>query len=156
MRLCFNRCLLAVVLLFGSAASPVLAIDEDAIIGEWYTAEREALVSIYPCGEHYCGRIIWLKDPRNPDGTEKVDLNNPDQSLRREPIIGLQFVSGFAFDGEKKWTGGKIYDPENGKTYSCKMVLDGEQYLKVRGYIGISLLGRTEIWTRAETASESQ
>jgi uncharacterized protein (DUF2147 family) len=65
-------------------------------------------------------------------------------------------VSNFTFNGEKMWAGGKIYDPENGKTYSCKMVLDGEQYLKVRGYIGISLLGRTEIWTRAETASESQ
>jgi uncharacterized protein (DUF2147 family) len=156
MRLCLKRCLLAVVLLLLSAAAPVLALDKDAIIGQWYTAEQEALVSIYPCGEHYCGRIIGLKEPKNPDGTKKVDLNNPDQARRHEPIIGLQLVSNFTFNGEKMWAGGKIYDPENGKTYSCKMVLDGEQYLKVRGYIGISLLGRTEIWTRAETASESQ
>jgi uncharacterized protein (DUF2147 family) len=156
MRLRSMRCLLAAVLLLGSAATPVLAVDKDAIIGQWYTEAHKALVSIYSCDQHYCGRIIWLKEPRNPDGTEKVDVHNPDQRLRREPIIGLQLVSDFTFEGNKKWTGGKIYDPESGKTYSCKMVLEGDQQLKVRGYIGVPLLGRTEIWTRTEQSSETQ
>lgn len=142
-------CLLGVALLFGAAAPPVLAVDKDAILGQWYTAEKKALVAIYACGERYCGRIVWLKEPRNPDGTEKVDTNNPDPSRRHAPIVGLRLVSDFSFDGQKGWKGGKIYDPENGKTYSCKMVLAEEQRLKVRGYIGVSLLGRTQTWTRA-------
>lgn len=156
MRIRMMRYLLVAVLLLGGTSSPVLALDKDAIIGKWYTAEQEALVSIYSCGDHYCGRIIGLKEPKNADGTEKIDVNNPDQSRRHEPIIGLQLVKDFAFDGQKRWVGGKIYDPENGKTYSCKMALEGEQRLKVRGYIGISLLGRTEIWTRVESVSEHQ
>lgn len=150
-RLCLRLllCLLGVVALCGAIAPSALAIDKNAILGQWYTAEKEALVAIYPCEGRYCGRIVWLKEPKNPDGTEKIDTHNPDQSRRHDPIIGLQLVSDFTFDGDGAWKGGRIYDPENGKTYSCKMVLSEDQRLKVRGYIGISLLGRTEVWTRA-------
>lgn len=142
-------CFLGGVLLCGTLAPPALAVDKDDILGQWYTAEKKALVEVYACEGRYCGRIVWLKEPKNPDGTEKLDTQNPNQSRRHEPIIGLQLVSDFTFDGEKEWTGGRIYDPENGKTYSCKMLLGEDQRLKVRGYVGISLLGRTQFWTRA-------
>lgn len=149
MRLRSLLCLLGVVLLVGAIAPPVLAVDKDAILGQWYTAEKKALVAIYPCDGRYCGRIVWLKEPKNPDGTDKVDALNPDLNRRHEPIVGLQLVSDFSFDDDKGWKGGRIYDPENGKTYSCKAVLADGNRLKVRGYIGVSLLGRTQIWTRA-------
>ena len=142
-------CLLGSLLLIGTSPPPAFAVDEDAILGRWYTAEKKALVAIYACQDRYCGRIVWLKEPKNGDGTDKVDANNPDPNHRRDPIIGLQLVRDFKFDGNNGWRGGKIYDPENGKTYSCKMNLSGEARLKVRGYIGVSLLGRTQIWTRA-------
>jgi uncharacterized protein (DUF2147 family) len=62
-------------------------------------------------------------------------------------IPGPPLLWGFKYKGANKWEGGKIYDPNNGKTYSCKMTLEGNT-LKVRGFVGISLLGRTTIWTR--------
>jgi uncharacterized protein (DUF2147 family) len=63
-------------------------------------------------------------------------------------LIGLVILKDFAFNGKDKWEDGTIYDPNNGKTYSCVIRLKNESALEVRGYIGISLLGRTEVWTR--------
>ena len=96
---------------------------------------------------------MWLKEPLYPAddgggmaGKPKVDRENPDPARRADPILGLRIVKGFAFaDGE--WQGGTIYDPNNGKTYKCRMWFDGET-LKVRGFIGFSLLGRSTRWTR--------
>ncbi|MBW1889427.1 MAG: DUF2147 domain-containing protein, partial [Deltaproteobacteria bacterium] len=95
----------------------------------------------------YSGKIVWLKNPKNDDGTEKVDKENPDEARRNDSLVGLTLVQGFSYKGKNKWAGGTIYDPENGKTYKCKMALKGDD-LKVRGFIGISLLGRTTHWLR--------
>lgn len=121
----------------------------DTILGDWLTEEDKAVVEIYRCDNHYCGRIVSLKEPKNPDGTDKRDTENPDPSKRDRKIIGLDIVWGFSYDGNNKWVDGNIYDPDNGKTYSCKMTLKGDQ-LKVRGYIGFSLIGRTTVWTRKD------
>jgi len=67
--------------------------------------------------------------------------------LRNRPIIGLKILSGFEKEGDNKYVDGTIYDPKNGKTYSCKMTYKGKT-LDIRGYIGISLLGRTTVWER--------
>ena len=107
----------------------------------------KAAVQIYKCSAKYCGKIVWLKEPKNPDGTEKLDVNNPDKSKQSRKLMGMNLVWGFKFDG-KKWADGGIYDPEKGKTYSCKMTLEGNNKLKVRGFMGISALGRTDVWTR--------
>jgi uncharacterized protein (DUF2147 family) len=127
--------------------SNALAQEGDAIIGEWYTGEGKALVKIYKCDDLYCGKIIWLKEPKYDDGTDKIDKNNSDESKRSRKIIGLDIVWGFKYKGKNKWVKGKIYDPDNGKTYSCKMKLVDNE-LKMRGYIGISLFGRTTVWTK--------
>jgi len=119
----------------------------DEILGEWLTDKDEAIVEIYRRGELYCGKIVWLKEPRNPDGTEKMDTQNPEPSKKDRPVIGLVMVWGFRYDGDGSWVDGRIYDPDNGKTYSCKMRLEGDK-LNVRGYIGFSLFGRTTVWTR--------
>jgi uncharacterized protein (DUF2147 family) len=119
----------------------------DEILGEWLTDKDEAVVEIYRCGQLYCGRIVWLKEPKNPDGTEKLDTENPEAPKRDRPIIGLLMVWDFRYDGDAKWVDGRIYDPDNGKTYACKMSLE-EDKLNVRGYIGLSLFGRTTVWTR--------
>jgi len=121
--------------------------EADAILGKWFTDGKESVVEIYKCDGSICGKIVWLKEPKNEDGTDKVDAENPEESRRKDKIIGLNIVRDFKYEGENKWTEGKIYDPENGKTYSCKMKLDGNK-LNVRGYIGISFLGRTTVWTK--------
>ncbi len=137
--------LVACMTLFLSAN--VRAQDADAILGGWYTKDSKALVEIYKCNDLYCGKIVWLKEPLEEDGNEKLDDNNPDESKRTDKIIGLNLVSNFSFKKKNKWAGGTIYDPDNGKTYSCKMTLKGDT-LKVRGFIGISLIGRTQVWNK--------
>jgi uncharacterized protein (DUF2147 family) len=135
----------AVTVLATSALGRNTGADE--IIGEWLTDKNEAVVEIYKCGDLYCGKIVWLKEPTNPDGTDKLDTENPDPSKRGRPIVGLVMVWDFRYHGNGRWVDGRIYDPDNGKTYSCKMDLEDDT-LKVRGYIGISLFGRTTVWTR--------
>lgn len=130
-------------------ASTLFAGGQGSIIGRWYTTDNAGIVEIYQCGTKLCGKITWLKEPNQDNGKPKVDENNPDASKRNQPIIGLVILKGFVADGDNKWEDGEIYDPENGKTYSCKMSLNGNT-LEVRGYIGVSLFGRTEKWTRVK------
>jgi uncharacterized protein (DUF2147 family) len=82
---------------------------------------------------------------------DRKDANNPDPALREKPLLGARILWGFKPDNASrtKWSGGKIYDPDNGKTYSCKLELDGSE-LKITGFVGISLFGRTTIWKKAE------
>lgn len=130
-------------------AQMLWAGGNDAVLGKWYTTDKGAIVEIYECGDKLCGKIVWLADPNKEDGTPKTDINNPDDKKHNNPIIGLNMLKGFEKDGEYKWDEGSIYDPNNGKTYDCKMTLDGNT-LEVRGYIGFSMFGRTETWTRAK------
>ena len=121
---------------------------KDDVVGFWYTQDKEAKMQTYKCGDRYCGKIIWLKDPLEEDGSIKLDKENPDPKIRNRKIVGLKIMNGFEYD-DNEWENGKIYDPKSGSTYSCTLELsDDKKKLKVRGYIGISLFGRTEIWTR--------
>lgn len=149
MKKIFALALATVLILLLTPNRSLMAGGNDAVIGRWYTTDKGGIVEIYQCGDELCGRIVWLKDPNFEDGKPKTDLNNPDENKRQDPIIGLNMLKGFEADGTNKWDNGTIYDPKNGKTYSCKMELDGD-VLSVRGYIGFSLFGRTETWTRAE------
>ena len=142
-----KRLFILIVCMLLFVFSNALAQEGDAIIGEWYTDEGKALVKVYKCDDLYCGKILWLKEPKYDDGTDKIDKNNPDESKRARKIIGLDIVWDFKHKGKNKWAGGKIYDPDNGKTYSCKMKLVDNE-LKVRGFVGISLFGRTTVWTK--------
>ncbi len=120
----------------------------DDIIGIWLTNGNDpAKIQIYKNGEKFYGKIVWLKYP-DDNGKPKVDKNNNDKVKRINPIIGLIMLVGFKFNGDDEWKGGTIYDPESGKTYSSFMSLKDNSTLKVKGYIGISLFGRTETWKR--------
>jgi len=135
-----------------------LADDGDAVLGSWLTADGKARVEIVKHGDVYDGSIVWLKEPNYPAddkkgmaGKVKVDRENPAPALQTRPILGLPLITGFKYAGDNVWNDGHIYDPESGKLYSCKMTLMMDGSLKVRGYVGISLFGRTEIWTRPPT-----
>lgn len=142
------------LLLFVSISA--FAVEAEDLVGVWHTADQEAKVQIERCGQKFCGKIIYLKeaiyaadDDQGMAGKPKVDRENPDKKLRDRQVVGLEILSGFRFkDG--KWSGGTIYDPESGKTYKCKITLRNDGKLEVRGFIGFSLLGRTEIWTKAQ------
>lgn len=118
-------------------------------VGLWLTEGGKSRVEINSCGEMLCGTIVWLKEPLDEKGQEKVDENNPDEILRDRKIVGLKLLNGFVPGDEPGvWVKGTIYNPEDGDTYKCTMRLNGEGSLKVRGYVGIPLFGKTQIWTR--------
>jgi len=126
-----------------------LAQNADAILGSWANPSGEDHILIYKRGNKYFGKLDWIKIPNDETGKPKTDKNNPDEKLRSRPEWGLELLKDFNYDGDNIYEDGTIYDPKNGKTYSCKMTLEGTS-LKIRGYIGISLFGRSEIWTRVK------
>lgn len=121
--------------------------QKDAILGKWVNSSKEAHVEIYKKDSRYFGKIVWMKVPNDEKGNPKKDVKNPENSLKSRPILGLEILKDFVFE-DGKWTDGKIYDPKSGKTYSCTMNLKSNGDLSMRGYIGISLIGRTEVWKK--------
>jgi uncharacterized protein (DUF2147 family) len=142
------------VLLMISWNSKIFCQSSDTIIGYWLTIdettkEPKSQIQIYKeSDETFSGRIIWLQKPLKNDAPV-CDEHNPDAALRSRRILDLLILKGFRFNGEL-WEDGTIYDPQSGKTYRCKMWFeDGlPNVLSVRGYIGISLLGRSVQWQR--------
>lgn len=115
----------------------------------WYNEEKTAKIQIAKAADKkFYGKIVWLKEPTK-DGRIKVDIHNPNKARRSDPLLGLQMLKGFIKEGSNTYEDGSIYDPKNGKTYSCKMTLKGDK-LDVRGYVGFSMLGRTTVWTKAD------
>jgi len=120
----------------------------DDIVGTWLNEEGTAQVEIFKVGSQFYGKIVWLETPNDSiTGLPRTDKENPDPALKSKPLLGLVNLKGFVFDGDDEWEDGKIYDPKNGKTYSCKIEFESPEKLKIRGFIGISLLGRTTYWT---------
>lgn len=127
------------------------AQQKDDIIGLWKNGEGTGVINIYKTTSgHYAGKIVWLKEPIDPEtGKPKLDKRNPDETKRSNPTLGLINMSGFSFNEEnKQWENGQIYDPKTGKDYSCKINQKDKNTIEVRGFVGISLFGRTDTWTR--------
>ena len=76
------------------------------------------------------------------------DQHNPDPARRSQLLLGQTIFQGMKYDGDGKWSGGTIYDPDSGRTYKCRLVRLDHDRLQVRGFIGIALLGRSQVWTR--------
>ncbi|HZY37196.1 MAG TPA: DUF2147 domain-containing protein [Mucilaginibacter sp.] len=133
--------------LFGATAKA--QPKPDRLEGLWYNDIKSAKVQITRAGNgKFYGKVVWLKEPLK-NGKPKVDELNEDPKLRTRPRLGLPVLNDFVKDGDEKYDDGTIYDPLNGKTYSCKITYKGNT-LDIRGYIGISLFGRTTVWSRAE------
>lgn len=142
--------LLFTLLLAFSSSILFAQTESDAILGVWETGSGKARVKIDKVGDKFYGKIVWLREPLNEEGKPKVDKNNPDENLRSVPILGYKLIKDFSYKGEKTWEDGTIYDPENGSTYSCTIKMTDENTLDVRGFIGVSLFGRTDVWKRVQ------
>ena len=127
-----------------------LRAQEKLLGSKWYTPEKDAKIKFYKKNDEYFGKIVWLEEPYNDQGELKKDTENPDPEKRDRTIKGLELFKGFEYDGDNEWDDGTVYDAKSGDTYSCEMWLEDNNTLKVRGYIGISWIGRTETFTRAE------
>lgn len=140
-----------VLLLAVAGSSSAVWAQKDKIEGVWWNNEKSAKIEIYRAAadKKFYGKIVWLKEP-NKDGKPKVDEKNPNAKKRNTPLMGYPVLKGFVVDDEDTYDGGTIYDPKNGKTYDCKITYRNQNELGIRGYVGVSMLGRTTTWTRAE------
>lgn len=121
------------------------------VIGKWKTIDDETgkakgIVQLYEKDGKIYGKILEILDAEHRH--EKCVLC--EGSDKNKPVLGLTFIKGLKKDGDE-YNGGKILDPKNGKSYKCYITLEGNDKLKVRGYIGISLLGRTQYWYRVKS-----
>lgn len=142
------------VLFFGSGS---LLAQAGRVVGYWLTEDGDSQVEIFRTPEgQYSGRVVWLEEPLNEAGRPKVDDQNPDRARHDTPIIGLHILSGYSYDASKQeWSGGTIYDPKNGRTYTAYMRLEDDQRLRIRGYVmGMRFMGRTTHWVREPARRE--
>lgn len=128
--------------------SVIAQTDADKVLGKWFNEEKDAQVEIYKENNKYFGKIVWLLNPNEEDGTAKLDNKNPVDALKTRPVMGLLLLKDFVYDDEE-WEDGEIYDPKSGKTYSCFMEFETDELLKIKGYIGVKWVGKTTYWTKA-------
>jgi len=124
--------------------APAAAADPAAqIVGNWLTEPRDGIIEISRASDgSYQGRIVGGNSP------QRLDQHNPDESRRSQLLLGQVIMHGLKYDGDGRWSGGAIYDPDSGRSYRCKLELLGPDRLQVRGFIGFALLGRSQVWTR--------
>jgi uncharacterized protein (DUF2147 family) len=143
-----RRCLLQLVLLASLGLHPApeasAADDQGALIlGNWLTEPHDGIIQISLASDgSYQGRIVGGNDP------QRLDQHNPDPARGSLSLLGQSILQGMKYDGAGAWSGGSIYDPDSGRTYKCRLVRLDHDRLQVRGFIGIALLGRSQVWTR--------
>lgn len=138
---------LVVVLVFFAGFT---VVEAQTIFGLWKTIDPdtgkdESIIEVYKKGEKAYAKIIEIIKDADRD---KTCINCTGKN-KNKPILGLDILNGLKENGDE-WSGGKILDPKNGKYYKCYIRLVEDNKLKLRGYIGISLIGRTEYWYRAK------
>ena len=116
--------------------------------GVWLTPAGNSHIEILSCGKKLCGKLVWFTEPRNADGTPKLDVKNKNVALQTRPLLGLQLMSGFTAAGDGKWTKGRIYNPEDGQTYRSKLEVKDQDTLSVSGCV--LFFCKDQIWTRVE------
>lgn len=125
--------------------------DADAIVGVWEPSNGKVYVKINKIDNKYYGKIVWLREPNDPDtGEPKKDINNPDESMKNVPLKGYRMLKDLVYDGKGEWKDGTIYDPQNGTTYDCVINLKNTNTMEIRGYVGVKTFGRTDTWKRLE------
>jgi uncharacterized protein (DUF2147 family) len=123
----------------------------DDLLGTWLNEDKDGHVKIYKENGKYYGKLIWLKNPIDEEtGKAKLDKHNDDEELQKRPLQDLMLLNDFVYDEDGEWEDGEIYDPKSGNTYSCYIEMKSMDEIKVRGYIGISIIGRTTYWTRVK------
>lgn len=136
---------IAIAIMLTSSVNSV--VGNDSAAGVWITGDEDGLIELRQVDDKLEGIIVGsLSDP---DGTqpERLDKLNPDPALRERPLMNLNIFTDLRASGDNQWKG-QVYDPNSGKTYKCTLTMVDVNTLKLRGYVGISLLGRTEYWQR--------
>lgn len=125
-------------------------VAQDSVLGKWKTiddetGEAKSIVSIYEKGGKLYGKIDEIL---NSDRRDAV-CDKCSGDLKNKPILGMVILKDLKKDGSS-YSGGTILDPQKGKSYKCTISLENPDLLKVRGYIGFSLIGRSQYWHRVK------
>ncbi len=141
---------LFVILFLAVYAFAGFAQEADKITGIWWNEEKTSKIKVEKVNGKYIGTIVYMIPEKYVNGKPPVDDKNPDVKLQSRPVVGLQILEGLAFEsGAKEWKNGKIYDPKSGKTYDCYAWLEGNDLLKLKGFVmGMRWLGRSSEWFR--------
>jgi uncharacterized protein (DUF2147 family) len=143
--------IIPILLLALSLAVPAAGTSDDQatlILGNWLTEARDGIIEISIAGDGtYQGKIVGGNSP------QRQDQHNSDPARRAQLLLGQTIFQGMKYDGEGKWSGGTIYDPDSGRIYKCRLERLDAQRLQVRGFIGFALLGRSQVWTRYRGSS---
>lgn len=120
------------------------------VTGKWKTiddktGDAKSIVEIYEQNGKIYGKVVEILNPAK----KQAKCDKCDGADKGKPIEGLIIIKGLKKDGDK-YTDGDILDPQKGKLYSCTIKLDGKDKLDVRGYMGFSMLGRTQVWHRVK------
>jgi len=140
-------------LLFTFSVIFTFAQNNSDVVGQWYNAEKDAIITIFEDNNNLSGKITWMLNPNDKNGNPKTDPLNPNKELRERPRLGMVIMKDFAYQKDNIWDEGTLYDPKKGKTYSGKITLKDKNTLDLRGYIGVPALGRSSTWTRANDGS---
>ena len=125
--------------------------SNNKILGEWYTADKKAVVTIFAEGKTISGKTTWMKEPLDSKGIPKLDIENPDENLRSRKRLGLKIMQGFVYKGDNVWEDGRIYKPTNGKTYGGTATLVDANTLELEGYlISLPFIGKKSTWKRKQ------
>jgi uncharacterized protein (DUF2147 family) len=140
------------------ASSASASAQQSRIMGVWLTESGVAQVKLGPCADPksgpLCGFIVGLINPKGPDGKVvapemATDYRNEKPELRSRKVIGMPLIWGFRkTSNPDSFEGGQIYNGEDGKMYSANVTLEADGRLKLRGYAGTPLFGKTQYWTR--------
>ncbi len=129
---------------------PAQAQSANDIVGEWLTKKKDGKIEIYKKGGKYYGRVSWQRVTIDPEtGKEKRDKHNPDPAKRDRLLQGMDILLGCKWDpDDKRWDDCTVYNPEDGNSYNSFVELVNPNKLKLRGYVGFSLLGKSTYWRR--------
>lgn len=139
-------------LLFITVFSAFAFAAKEDILGTWITAkenDNQIIVEFYEKNGKIAGKIVSLTNRFDENGELKKDTKNPNNELKTRTLEGIDFVYGFDYNESKdNYINGSIYHPGEGKTYSCTIKIRDDGKLDVRGYVGIPLLGKTQVWEK--------
>lgn len=130
--------------------STIFYAQNHKILGKWKSIDDEtskalSIIEIYEKGGKVYGKVLEILEEKDK---KKLCLNCNGED-KNKPIQGLIVIKSMKKDGDE-YKGGKILDPKSGKVYNCTIILEEKDKLKVRGFIGISLFGRTQYWYRVK------
>ena len=135
------------VVAFDGRRTPVSA-EAPSVVGLWLDHEGKAAVEIARCDRNLCGKIVWLKEPNDKDGKPWADILNADVSKRMTPICGLPIISDLKRETNGEWTGGWIYDPEQGRRFNVEVLPKDDKSITIFAFDKERARSETMVWTR--------